>query len=131
MTNASDIYGSVYERGSAVLLARVARVDWQPIQSSDLASITYSVSGFDRCTNQYQPVAGHSAVSLAIGDVIYDTLQTGPPWDVDDTGYNFRHEIDVTSDEAFPVAGTIYQARYEMSPVSGQKIVFRYQLQAI
>ena len=50
---------------------------------------------------------------------------------VDSEGYNFRHELDVSQNEAFPKAGTVYQVRYELTPVLGQKIVFRFQLKSI
>jgi len=58
-------------------------------------------------------------------------LQTGGLWTIDQVGYNFRHEIDVSQDEAFPKAGAHYQVRYELTPPTGQKSIVRFQLRVI
>ena len=76
-------------------------------------------------------VFGDDAVALAVGDVVFDALQTGGLWTVDQQGYNFRHEIDVTTAEAFPQAGAHYQVRYQITPAGGQKTIVRFQLRVI
>lgn len=131
MPSASDTYGTVFERGSAVLLARVTHSDGQPVQQSDVSSISYTVSELDRCTGQATPVAGHTDAVLPVELSVYNTLQTDSSWSVDLTGYNFRHEIDVSTDEAFSQVGATYQVRYDLQPTSGQRVVFRFQLRAI
>ena len=75
--------------------------------------------------------AGHDAASLAVGTTVFDALQNDSLWTVDSTGYNFRHEVDVSTNEAFPQAGVSYQVRYELTPMTGQKVVFRFHLRAI
>ena len=66
-----------------------------------------------------------------LSDVVFNSLQTGGLWTVDEVGYNFRHEIDVSTAEAFPKAGVQYQVRYELVPTSGQKTIVRFQLRVI
>ena len=76
-------------------------------------------------------VSGHSANSLVVNTVVFDTLQDDLIWTVDDKGYNFKHTIDVSSAQAFDTAGLFYRVRYNLTPVSGQVIVVRFKLKAI
>ncbi len=102
------------------------------MQQADLSAITYSVFELDPCLpDQLAVVAGHDEVALTVSDVVFDTLQTGGLWTVDAIGFNFRHEIDVSSEEAFPKAGAVYQVRYELTPTSGQKTIVRFQIRVI
>ena len=77
------------------------------------------------------PVTGQESISISFGNVIYNTLQNDESWTVDQDGYNFRYELDVSLNEAFSKVGAIYQVRFELTPVLGQKIVFRFQLKCI
>ncbi len=132
MAIAKDILGSVFSNGSAVLLARVVDSQGLPVTQASVASVEYSIFALevdDPLT--LTAVVGHEAVTLDIADVIFDTLQNDAAWTLDEVGYNFRHEVDVTTNEAFPQVGRVYQIRYEMLPLSGQKIVFRFQVRCI
>jgi len=132
MPNARDIHGAVFRDGTATLLARVVDADEVAITQSDLTTAEYSVYQLDpRSPDERRAIAGHDEQALVITDVVFDTLQTGAPWSVDATGYNFRHEIDISSNQAFPTAGAVYQVRYELTPTSGQPIVFRFELRCL
>ena len=132
MASAQDTYGTVFKNGAAILLARVVGTDGSPLVASDASALQYSVLELDECRpDQQTAIDGHDDVTLSIGESIFDTLQTDSLWTLDATGYNFRHEIDVSSDEAFPKAGVSYQVRYQLTPVSGQKVVFRFHMRAI
>jgi len=132
MPQAKDIYGTAFKNGTAVLMARIVNSDGDDIQQSDVSAVKYSVYELDPCQpDVLTVVAGHDAVSLTVSSVIYDTLQTGGLWTVDEEGYNFRHEINVSSAEAFPKAGAQYQVRYELTPTDGQKTIVRFQLRVI
>jgi hypothetical protein len=132
MPQANDIYGSVFKNGSALLMARIVDSDGVHVQQAGIDAIEYSVLALDPCRPDIGTVvAGHDAVALDVAEVIYNALQTGGLWTVDEVGYNFRHEIDVSVDEAFPKAGAIYQVRYHVTPTSGQKTIVRFQLRAI
>lgn len=132
MPHATDNFGTVFERGAAVLLARVALADGAPITRAQVASVRYTIYGLDPCEpHAGQPVAGHDDAPLVVSEVVFDTLQTGGPWTVDAVGYNFRHEVAVGANEAFPAAGRDYQVRYELQSVSGARVVVRFQLRAI
>jgi hypothetical protein len=132
MPLAKDIYGTAFKNGTAVLLARIVNSDGDEVQQADVSTVKYSVFEIDPCQpDNLTVVAGHDDVSLTVSDVIYDSLQTGGLWTVDSTGYNFRHEINVTSAEAFPKAGAQYQVRYELTPSAGQRTIVRFQLRVI
>jgi len=132
MPIAQDIFGTVFQDSSAILMARVVDSGAQTINRTSVASLLYSVYELDKSDPEsLLPVMGHENVLLTVDEVIYDALQNDSFWTIDATGYNFRHEIDVAANEAFPKAGAVYQIRYELTPVLGQKIVFRFQLRCI
>lgn len=132
MPQAKDIVGSAFKNGSAILMARIVDATGANVQQAALASIKYSICELDPCRpDNLAVVAGHSNVSLGVASVIFNALQTGGLWTVDDVGYNFRHEIDVGTSEAFPKAGAQYQVRYELTPTTGQKTIVRFQLRVI
>lgn len=132
MANAKDIQGTVFRNGTAVLLARIVDGHADAVNQASLTSGSYTIFALTQDYPQVLTVVeGHEEVALDIEDVIFDSLQTDNGWTVDDVGYNFRHELDVSEDEAFSEAGRVYQVRYELVPVTGQKIVFRFLLRCI
>lgn len=127
MTTANDIRGTVFKNASAVLMARIVDADGELISPSDVVLIHYSVLEVDHCDHDtLVPVEGHDNVELDADEVFFDELETAGPWTVDEEGYNFRHDLDVNEHEAFLTAGTDYQVRYEVVPVVGQRMVFRF-----
>lgn len=132
MPSTLDTHGAVFKQGPAILLARVVGADGQAITQSDVSLISYSILEIDlRLPDSSKPVAGHQDVSLPVSACVFDTLQTDTTWSADAEGYNFRHVVDVTTADAFPAAGVCYQVRYEITPVIGQKIVFRFHLRSL
>lgn len=132
MTTANDIRGTVFKNGPAVMMGRVVGADGDAVATSDIASVHYSVLEVDHADHDsLSPIEGHDNVELNVAEVFYDSLQTSGPWSVDEVGYNFRHDLDVSTDDAFPNAGIDYQVRYEVTPVVGQKIVFRFLVKCI
>ena len=132
MPVARDIPGAVFREGTAVLMARIVDADDTPVTQASAAAIRYSVLEVNRHDpDDLAAVVGHDDVALDPADVLFDTLQTGGAWTADATGYNFRHEIDTGGSEPFPRAGGCYQVRYELVPIAGQKIVFRFKLRSL
>jgi hypothetical protein len=132
MPQAKDIFGTAFKNGTALLMARIVDSAGAIVQQVGIAAIEYSIYELDPCLpDQLTPVAGHNDVALDVAEVIFNALQTGGLWTVDDVGYNFRHEIDVTETEAFPKAGAQYQVRYQLTPTTGQKTIVRFQLRVI
>lgn len=132
MAIAKDIHAVVFSNAAATFMTRVENASAQAINQASLSSIVYTV--YELVTDDsttLTPVAGHQSVALSVSDVVYDTPQLDGAWTVDSVGYNFRHELDVSLNEAFSKAGAIYQVRYEITPVTGQKIVFRFKLRCI
>lgn len=132
MPIAADIKAKVFRNGSAMLLARIVNASGQHLNQASVTAVEYTV--YELTTGDpsgLSAVTGHTGVALTVGDVVYDDLQNDESWTVDEQGFNFRHEIDVSANEAFPNAGKVYQVRYELTPVTGQKTVFRFQLRCI
>ena len=132
MPVANDVKGKVFRNGSAVFMARVVNASGQTVNQASVSAIEYTVYELTPDDpSGLSAVTGHIGVALTASAVIYDTLQDDDAWTVDTEGYNFRHELDVSTNEAFSEAGKVYQVRYKLTPVTGQKIVFRFQLRCI
>jgi hypothetical protein len=132
MPDAQDIHGTVFKNGSATLLARVVGAGGAAITQSDLVSLAYSVYLLDEDDPDSQTtVAGHTAVSLPVSAVVFNTLQTDALWTKDAIGYNFKHVLEVVAHPAFAVAGRTYRIVYELTPAAGQVILVRFRVHAI
>lgn len=131
MPEARDIEGVTLERSSVVLLARLAYPNGDLVAPSQVSTVTYSIDERPGCDGERTPVPGHQSVSVTPASVLFATLQLTGEWSVDATGYNFRHEIDVGTNDAFPTAGKAYQVRYEVTPTVGQPVVLRFLIRAI
>jgi hypothetical protein len=132
MVDAADVKGVVFKNASVILLARVVGADGSAITQATLSSAKYTIYELDdEWPDNRTAVAGHTNVALTIADLIYDTLQTGDLWDADATGYNFLHEIDTSTNEAFATAGKTYLVDFELTPASGQEIHVRFRLECI
>lgn len=131
MNQATDIYGAVFAGASAVTMARVAYADETLITQSDIASITYSIEESAPCgVAPPTSVEGHTGVSVPVASAVSDTLLTDAAWDADGLGYNFRHEVDVTTSPAFSTPGNRYTVRYVLTPTAGQPIILRFEIEA-
>jgi hypothetical protein len=132
--HATDIYGTVFKNGTATLMARILNDQTAPIVCGAIRSAAYSVYLLDdEDADARSPVPGHGQVPLAVGDVIFDQLQSGPPWDAseDSEGYNFRHVPDTSRQPAFPIAGRRYLVEYRLTPLAGQPILVRFRINVI
>jgi hypothetical protein len=132
MSEAMEIYGSTFVAASVVLMARVAFADGTLVEPDDVESVAYSVAEIDPC-GLVAPVAveGHAGVTLDAEQVLSASLLDDPPWDVDEVGFNFRHEVDVTESPAFVKAGRSYRVEYVLTPTDGQPIVVRFVIEAL
>jgi hypothetical protein len=112
---ASPITGTVWERGGAVVMARVQGTRTSGVadnmDQSDIDGVTYWV--YEKYTSGYIATSDNASQALTVADVVYNTLQTDNRWTVDSTGYNFRHTLTST---AFPTGGRAYRAQYLFNP---------------
>ena len=132
MSVAHDIPGMVFKNGSVILLARVLGAGGAPITRATIASASYTIYQLDESdANAETAVAGHTDQSLAVDDIVLDALQADDLWDIDAEGYNFKHAIDTSSQQAFATAGLSYRVRYELTAGNGQVIIVRFKLKAI
>ncbi|MFH1265450.1 MAG: hypothetical protein ABIK89_06950 [Planctomycetota bacterium] len=132
MADASDIHGVVFKNGSATFLARVVGAQGTPVTQANIASAKYTAYLLDESDpDTATAITGHTDVAAPVASLVYDTLQNDDLWDVDDTGYNFKHVLDVTANQAFATAGRIYRVVFELTPTSGQVILVRFRVHAI
>ena len=144
MPGASDVFGTVFKEGTGINLARIVGSLGTDMEQEDFASLSGSSSGACGVTATYTiyllddqdadsrtAVAGHQIVTIDIADVIFNALQTDDLWDVDDTGYNFKHTIEICDDAAFAIAGRRYLVEYRLVPATGQPIIVRFRLDVI
>lgn len=122
-----DIHTTAFKNGTARLCARVY-IDGSDIQRANVSTIAYSVFLLDEQDPDIRTVVtGHSAVSLAVSDVIFDTLQS----DSQTSNYNFRHIIPINVHPAFTIAGRNYLAEYTITPIVGQKLILRFRVNVL
>ena len=129
-----DINGTAVGNRTAILMARMIRCDGAPVRPSDVTAIEYTIHELDACPpNCFSPVEGHHGVDLCVAEVIFDSLQTGGDWKLDDAGYNFRHAIGVKigRNGGFPRAGVDYEVAYRITPTIGPKTIVRFHLRGI
>lgn len=144
MPGASDIFGTVFKLGTGINLARIVGSEGTNMQQADFASLSGSSSGDcgvtatysiflldDQDADRRSVVSGHQHVTIDIADVVFDTLVDDDLWDVDDTGYNFKHTILICDTTAFAVAGRRYLIEYRLVPATGQPIIVRFRLDCI
>ena len=132
MADAADIHSTAFKNGSVTLLARVVGADGDPIVQADVASAEYSVYLLDdRDPDARSAVTGHDGVALSVASIVFNSLQTDSLWTVDETGYNFRHVLDVSANQAFAIAGRRYLIQFELTPGSGQVILVRFRVNVI
>ena len=132
MANAEDIHGVAFKNGSITLLARVVGGDGQNIVLADVSSAKYTVHLLDDDdADNRTAVTGHTNVALTPADVIFNSLQTDALWTADTTGYNFRHVLDISQDQAFAVAGRRYLVEVELTPPTGQLMLIRFRVNVI
>ena len=96
-----------------------------PLVQADVSTISLTIYKLSDSgdLNSVVPVSGHTDVSLSAASVIFDTPQADDLWgDTDTTGYNFRHTIDVSQNDAFDEHDAYYYAEYTIMPVTGQVI---------
>lgn len=132
MADASDIQGVVFKNGSATLLARVVGADGSAVVQSDISSAQYTVYLLDDSDPDADTAAtGHTSVAVNVSSLIFDSLQNDDFWDVDSVGYNFKHTLDVSANQAFATAGRNYRIVFQLTPTSGQVILVRFRVHAI
>ena len=109
----------IWEGETSPLLARVADNDGTNVVQSDVASIKYTVTDTD------DPKTAGSTAAILKADVIFDTLQTGPLWTEDETGYNFLWE---PASSLFVGSSTLggrkrYQVEVEITPAGSTNLL--------
>lgn len=121
---AQEISGIVFERASAVLLARVRSHTGQYVTQASLSQIRREI--WEIVDGSPSNVSGPTAQTIA--DVIFDTLQTGDPrWTFDAIGYNFLATI---GKDDLPNKGE-FKIEYECLPVTaGERFWVKFSADA-
>jgi len=125
MANVCYIHGEFRKNASVILLARVEGNDGALVTQASIASATYTVYLLDPTDPDVQTaVEDHEDVAIAPADLIFDELQTDDLWgDTDGTGYNLKHQLDVSEAQAFAAAGVEYLVRIELTPADGGQVI--------
>lgn len=129
MGSAAAIECSVHKNGTITMMGRIVNDAGSNINQASVDTVEYTVNLLDADypgnPDTRTAVTGHSAVAVADTACVFDTLQTGAPWTVDDTGYNFKWTIDIGT-QAFTIAGRKYMVEWTITPTSGQPIRFDF-----
>lgn len=102
------------------------------VTQASITSITYTVylmsTDYPTDEDTKTAVTGHSAITVTKTSAVFDALQTGGTWtdSEDATGYNFKHQVDVSVNACFATAGRYYKVVYTFTPASGQKFTLEW-----
>lgn len=123
---------SVFENSSGLLMARVDNWAAGYITQAIFGTAKYTIYLLDKDypddPDTRTVVENHEDVALTVTDVVFDTLQTDDVWGARDaTGYNFKHQIDVKTNQAFEIAGRQYLVVVTLVPTTGQEIVLNFR----
>lgn len=113
-----------------ILLARIEANDSgdsSPIVQADVSTIVYTVRDLDDVDEITGLPRESAGGTLTASSVIFDTLQTGTIWDVDDTGYNFKHQLPTT---AIDSNEDRFLAEYTVTLADGAVCAFSYEINA-
>jgi len=144
MAGAADIFGTIFRDGTGISLSRIVGHEGTNVQQADFpvdagsssgqcgVTATYSIYLLDdQDADSRTAVEGHQNVTIDIADIVFDVLQNDDLWDIDDTGYNFRHTIEICDDVAFAIAGRRYLIEYRLVPAGEQPIIVRFRADCI
>lgn len=123
--------GTILEKGTVTLLARVLNWDGNVILPANVSSISYTAYTIGSSGGTRTPIPGHTEKSLVVADVLFPTLQNDPRWTADKIGYNFRYTVDVSTNHIADNAGSVILIAMTLMPVSGQVIRWDYALRVI
>lgn len=85
-----------------------------PIVQADIASISYSAWLYQPALKEEVEIENHQDVAVVVADAVLDTLE---PWDVDSTGFNFKHTPELDN-PLFDQRGQTYILRYTLVPAN-------------
>ncbi len=113
MTHVIRLHATVFEDTCNVFMARVRGMDGALITQSVVSSITCSVT--DGTSGTQVAVI---TPSVDVSTAVYDTIQTGSPWDTEEdaTGFNFKYIMPAT---AYPTAGHLYTVLFTFTATDG------------
>ncbi len=115
-------YGTAFEDTGCSLMDRVYGNAGTAITQATISIIAYKVYEHSSKEDAIAAVDGTlvagTASSLTVASVVFDTLQTGAPWDTtaDALGYNFRYDSPAVDR---PTGGKWYRHEIVFTPTSG------------
>ena len=109
-------------------MARIVDFYGALVKQTDVDSISYSVYLLNEGKPDWRDaIVGHYNVALNVSDVLFNQLQTNPYWTEDDKGFNFCWTLDVSSANAFALAGRHYPVEIKLV-AKGVPFLVRYRL---
>ena len=123
-----DYHAAVFQNGTATFMARIVDFYGALVKQTDVDSISYSVYLLNEGKPDWRDaIVGHYNVALNVSDVLFNQLQTNPYWTEDDKGFNFCWTLDVSSANAFALAGRHYLVEIKLV-AKGVPFLVRYRL---
>jgi len=110
--------GATWEDSGCSVMARVTGQDGEAITQASITAITCTV---------FQAGTSVGTPAVVVADSVFDTLQTDSRWTIDDTGYNFRHDVPAVS---FATGDKIYRLEYKFDPAAGENFHIVFEIHA-
>jgi len=112
MITITEITATILENSPFFVMMRVLGISGLAINQASVSGIAakvYEISG-------PTPTVATQNVSLTVGAVVFDELQTDARWTRDGIGYNFGHAVPAAW---VPLGGARFDLEYKITPVTG------------
>lgn len=113
--------GKSFEDSGATPLNRV-ELAGALIQQADVSAIDYVVKD----AQSLEVVREATALDKTV--VIFDALQTDGRWTLDETGYNFRHDLPAAD---LPNGRRTYRVEYKITPTAGEVFHIVWEIETL
>jgi hypothetical protein len=118
---------------SGVLMARLVDPQGRAMHRGLVHSIQYSL--YELCEGESprkRLVSNHIGRQLRVDKVVTNGLKVGGGWDIDASGYNFRHRFVVDDAEVrSKSASTMYELRYVITQTTGERSVVQFRVRLV
>ena len=128
MRSAVDHCSDSLPEQSFVLMARLVDRQGRSIRPALVQSIEYSLFQLNEGRKRRRPVVGHIARPLSVDEVVSAELLSDESWDVDCSGYNFRHELTV-AESAMPAGrgDALFELCYLIRNTTGEESLISFR----
>lgn len=126
-----DCHAAVFQNSTACFMARIRDFYGNLVTAANIDQAAYSVFLLDQNDSTVRtPITGHYNVPLNPDDILFSPLQTNFGWNLDNIGFNFMYQLNVSDNTAFAQAGRHYLVEFTLKHATTPYMI-RYRVFSI